>query len=107
MFRSPVTIRRMMRFRRRQFFLPWGRRYPLAGGGNEKIPSTSAAQMDWCRGVADLDQAIREGRKPRLAPDFCLHVTELSLGIHNAGRRPGAIPITSRFEPMDPMPWAR
>lgn len=107
MYRSPVKIRRMMRIRRRQFYSPWGRRYPLVDSGKAKIPVKGAAQMDWCRGVMDLDQAIQEGRKPRLAPDFCLHVTELSLGISNAHRRPGAIPITTHFEPVDPMPWAK
>jgi predicted dehydrogenase len=107
MYRSPVTVHRMMRIRRRQFFLPWGRRFPLAGAGNPRPKAKGAAQMDWCRGVSDLAQAIAEGRKPRLAPDFCLHATELALGIHNAVRHPGNIPITTRFEAMDPMPWAR
>lgn len=107
MFRSPVKIRRVMRFRRKQFYSPWGRQYPLVGDIGKKLPVKGAAQMDWFRGVADLVQAIQEGRKPRLAPDFCLHVTELSLGIHNADRRPGVIPITTRFEPVDPMPWAK
>lgn len=102
-FRSPVSIRRVMHIRRRQFYLPWGRRYPLLTSG---IQNTSA-KYDWCRGLADLAQAIHEGRKPRLAPDFCLHVNEIALGIHNANRSPGAIPITTRFEPVDPMPWAR
>jgi len=106
MYRSPVTIRRMMRIRRRQFYLPWERQYPLVGTDSRTIPLRGAAQMDWCRGVVDLVDAIREGRKPRLAPDFCLHVTELALGMHNADRRSGAIPITTRFEPVDPMPWA-
>ncbi|MEI6299839.1 MAG: Gfo/Idh/MocA family oxidoreductase [Betaproteobacteria bacterium] len=106
MYRSPVTVRRMMRIRRRQFFLPWTKRFPLAGAGNPKPLARGAAQMDWCRGVSDLAQAIQEGRKPRLAPDFCLHVTELSLGIHNAARSPGNIPISTTFEPVEPMPWA-
>ena len=107
MFRSPVTIRRLIRIRRRQFYSPWGRRYPLVGADNPKIPVRGSTQIDWCRGAADLVHAIREGRKPRLAPDFCLHVTELTLAIHNAGSRPGAIPITTRFEPVYPMPWAK
>ena len=103
MFRSPVSIRRLMRFRRRQFYLPWGRRYPLVSGSGKK----TTAKYDWCRGVADLAAAIQEDRKPRLAPDFCLHVNEIALGIHNANRSPGVIPITTRFDPVDPMPWAR
>jgi predicted dehydrogenase len=107
MYRSPVSIRRMMKIRRRQFFLPWGRRIPLAGRNNPRIPAKAVTQMDWCRGVADMVQAISENRKPRLAPDFCLHVTELALGIHYADRSPGVVPITTRFEPVDPMPWAK
>jgi predicted dehydrogenase len=106
-FRSPVRIRRMMQIRRKQFYSPWARQYPLLAGSNMKIPVKGGTQMDWFRGVADLVQAINEGRKPRLAPDFCLHVTELSLGIQNADRRPGVIPITTSFEPVDPMHWAK
>jgi hypothetical protein len=63
--------------------------------------------MDWCRGVADMVDAIREGRRPRLAPDFCLHVTELALGIHCALSRPGTVPITTRFDTPAPMGWAQ
>ena len=107
MYRSPVTIRRMVRIRRRQFVLPWDKRYPLVGRNNPKIPAKAVTQMDWCRGVADMEHAIRENRRPRLAPDFCLHVTELALGIHHADRRPGVVPITTRFDPVDPMPWAK
>lgn len=105
--RSPVTIRRMVRVRRREFFLPWGRRYRMAYRDDPVGRALGAKQTDWGLGVADLDQAIREGRKPRLAPDFCLHVTELALGIHNASSRPGVVPITTRFDPVDPMPWAK
>lgn len=106
-FRSPVSIRRLMRIRRRQFYLPWGRRYPLATVDTPTTPAKDSKRYDWCRGVADLAQAIHEGRKPRLAPDFCLHVTELALGMHNALRQPGVVPITTRFDPVEPMPWAR
>jgi hypothetical protein len=106
-FRSPVTIRRMINFRRRQFLSPWGRKYPLVGGTQKNIAVKGGVQVDWCRGVADLAQAIRDVRKPRLAPDFCLHVNELVLGIHNAFQGPGVIPITTDFEPVDPMPWAK
>lgn len=107
MFRSPVSIRRVMHIRRRQFYLPWGRRYPLVTGDSLKTSSKVSTKYDWSRGVADMAQAIHEGRKPRLAPDFCLHVNELALGIHNANCSPGVIPITTRFEPVEPMPWAR
>lgn len=103
LFRSPVSIRRLMHIRRRQFYLPWGRRYPLVTGGGHP----SSAKYDWSRGVADMAQAIAEGRKPRLAPDFCLHVNEIALGIHYANRSPGVVPITTSFEPVDPMPWAK
>jgi predicted dehydrogenase len=106
-FRSPVKIRRYMQLRRRQFYLPWGRQYPLVSDISRKISAKGVAKYDWFRGVADLVHAIQEGRKPRLAPDFCLHVTELSLGISNADHKPGVIPITTRFEPVDPMPWAK
>jgi len=106
-YRSPVTVRRMVRIRRRQLYLPWTNQVALLGRNNPKIPVTGSAQMDWCRGVADLADAIRIGRKPRLAPDFCLHVLELALAMHNANCDTGVISITTSFEPIDPMPWAK
>jgi len=104
--RSPVTIRRLQQIRRRQFYLPWGRRYRLLSSGMPRSVKQGGIEIDWLRGVADLAYAVRDGRRPRLAPDFCLHVTELALGIHSALRRPGSIPITTRFEPLEPMLWA-
>jgi predicted dehydrogenase len=106
-YRSPVSIKRMQKFRRRQFFLPWGKRYPLVGSPELSSPSKGGIRMDWCRGVADMAEAVRDGRKPRLAPDFCLHVTEVALAISASAEQPGPIPITTRFEPVDPMPWAK
>jgi predicted dehydrogenase len=107
MFRSPVGIRRNVEFRGRRFQMPWTAPCRLLGRNNPRIPRRGAAQVDWCRGVADLAAAIRDRRRPRLAPDFCLHVTELTLGIHNAMHKPGTVSLATTFDPIEPMDWAK
>jgi hypothetical protein len=63
--------------------------------------------MDFMRGVAELADAVDNGRTSRLSPRFSLHVTEMALAIHNAGEQGSHYRMRSRFEPMPPMPWAR
>ena len=57
--------------------------------------------MDYARGIADLARAIRDKRPPRLAADFCLHLTELGLAIQ-AGK-PGPYQVTTTFKPLQPL----
>ena len=40
--------------------------------------------MDYGLGIHDLSRAILEGKEPILNMDFCLHVNELTLKIHNS-----------------------
>jgi hypothetical protein len=42
--------------------------------------------MDFTLGVADMADAIRDGRTPRLAGEFSLHITEVSLAIQHPER---------------------
>jgi hypothetical protein len=62
--------------------------------------------MEFCRGPAEVAAAIREGRRSSLPNDYCLHNNEVVLAIHHAMGQPGYFPITTRFEPLSPMPWA-
>jgi hypothetical protein len=58
------------------------------------------------RGPAEMASAIGEHRRSRLPADFSLHATELALAIHNARNKPCTYEMTTRFEPLEPMPWA-
>ena len=61
----------------------------------------SAFRMDLARGIADLANALTEGRPPRLRWDFCLHVAELTLAIQSATE--GPYKMTTTFAPLEPM----
>jgi hypothetical protein len=63
--------------------------------------------MDYLSGVQELADSIEEDRSSRLAPDFCLHTTEIVLAIHNALQTGTSHIPTTTFAPMDPMDWAK
>jgi hypothetical protein len=57
--------------------------------------------MNFALGVAEMAQAIAEGREPRLAGDFALHLTEVALAMQAGGdHRP-----RTAFAPIAPMDW--
>lgn len=62
--------------------------------------------MDFARGVADLAEAVTEGRSPRLSARYCLHVNEITLALSSALREGADYRMTTTFDPVDPMPWA-
>lgn len=103
---SPVYIKRMMRIRRKVFMSPWKQNYPLV----RKPPKFSykgSQQMDFARGVAEMAAAIREKRPCRLSPRFSLHNNEIVLAIQNALATGAPYKLTTTFEPVVPMPWAK
>lgn len=104
-YRSPVWTRRMIRIRRRTMLTPWRRSRRLAPPPHDVAKTRGAQTMDFARGPAELAAAVREGRQCRLGGSFALHVTELALAIHGARDAPGRHAMTTRFEPVDPMPW--
>jgi predicted dehydrogenase len=106
-FRSPVHLRRYVTIRRSLLLQPWRRRVPLAGQASIGLPRSGATRMDFARGIADMARAIADRRAPRLSPDFCLHVCEATLAIHNALANPGTHRLTTAFDPVEPMEWAR
>ncbi|XPM57872.1 MAG: hypothetical protein EDM05_008735 [Leptolyngbya sp. IPPAS B-1204] len=63
--------------------------------------------MDFARGVAELAAAIQERRPCRLSPQFSLHNNELVLAIHNALETGAPYKMTTSFDPIAPMPWAK
>ena len=90
------------------------RRARMLGRGPRRLPllrparfrsAKRAYRMDVCRGIADLAEAVTEGRAPRLSARWSLHVNELVLAMQNGCGRP--YESRTSFEPMAPMPWAQ
>jgi len=89
----------------------------LGGAGEEYPPvrktdlhhryRNSSHQMDQARGVAELAGAISEKRPCRISTRFSLHCTEISLAIQYPRLMGCPRSLTTSFEPMDPMPWAK
>ena len=67
----------------------------------------NGANMDFMRGLTEMAEALDAGRAPRLAGDFALHITEASLALQYPDRFGSDYRMTSTFDPMEPMPWAR
>ena len=104
-YRSRAGIRKLMRIRRRSMLSPWTIPIRLPPPPTGRLTRFGSATMDFASGVAELADAIRSGRTSRLSPEFCLHTNELALAIHAADRDPGCYKVTTRFAPMEPMPW--
>jgi predicted dehydrogenase len=87
----------------------------LVGAGPRRVRPARAARlrhggrnrMDFCRGVAELAAAVREGRAPRLSARWSLHVNELVLAMQHPDRHGAPREVRSTFPPMAPMDWAR
>jgi predicted dehydrogenase len=62
--------------------------------------------MDFCRGIADMGQAIEQQRLPLLSARWALHVTEVVLAMQWPEVYGHTREIQSRFEPMQPADWA-
>ncbi|HYE35249.1 Gfo/Idh/MocA family oxidoreductase [Methylocaldum sp.] len=58
-------------------------------------------EMDYCRGIAELAAAVREGRPCRLSARFALHVNEIALAIQQARETGSSTPIRSNFPPVE------
>jgi predicted dehydrogenase len=106
-FHSRVYSRRLMTIRRKTFLSPWKKRHPLVQAPGNRVRRRGAAQMDFCRGVQEMAEAIAESRPSRLSPEFCLHVNEIVLAIQNAGSHGGTYRMSTTFNGIAPMPWGR
>jgi predicted dehydrogenase len=107
-YHSLVYIRRLVTIRRKTFLWPWKTKYPMAKSGLLwRYKRKGSQQMDFARGVAEMAAAIKEGRPNRLSPQFSLHVLEATLAIQNALESNSTYKMTTTFDPVDPMPWAK
>ena len=98
-------MRRLLTIRRRTLVSPWRTRVALEGRANPMVRTRGAQTRDFFRGIADMAQALEEGRAPRLSARYCLHIAEIVLGIQNALETGAPWRIRTRFDPVAPMPW--
>jgi len=106
-YESPVYIRRRLNIRRRTIENPIKQKYPLARKSGGSFGYKGSQQMDFCRGVAELAAAIKEGRPCRLSAQYSLHTNEVVLAIQNALETGAPYKVTTTFDPIEPMPWAK
>lgn len=104
-YNSPIYIRRSINIKRRHLWLP--RRKLALAGKARRYNYRGTQQMDFARGVADLAAAIGEQRSPRLSARYCLHANELVLALNNTLRQSCTYAMTTSFDPIEPMPWAK
>jgi predicted dehydrogenase len=106
-YKSPVYIKRLLTIRRKTIVSPFRRKYPLVG---KSIPQTrykGAQQMDFCRGVSEMADAIAQQRPCRLSAQYSLHVNEIVLAIQNSLDVSSPYQMKSSFAAIEPMPWAK
>lgn len=101
-YAGPVTYRRWTRFRRGVRLSPWKNkvaldRGPVPGKYDPSLP------MDFIRGPIEVVAAAREGRRSRLPLDFCVHVNEVTLAIHESATTPGLYQVRTTCEPVTPL----
>ena len=80
------------------------RRYPLARKPSGRFVSSSKP-VDFCRGPAEMAEAIREQRPCRLSAQLGLHITELIEALQYPERFGGRKKIESSFDPIQPLSW--
>ncbi|RAM51871.1 MAG: gfo/Idh/MocA family oxidoreductase [Hapalosiphonaceae cyanobacterium JJU2] len=103
---APVYIRRSINIRRKRFEGIWKQNYSLVKPAPH-FKYKGAQQMDFCRGVADMASAIIENRPCRLSAEFSLHNNEIVLAIQKSLDTGSPYKLTTTFEPIEPMSWAK
>ena len=93
--------------RQLQKIFGWDRAKILKSSSNRKIETARRGyHMDFALGVAEMAQAIRANRAPRLAGDFSLHITEVSLAIQHPERFGTDYVPQSAAQTVEPMDWS-
>jgi predicted dehydrogenase len=103
---APVYIRRSINIGRKRLEGVWKQRYPLVKKA-PRLGYRGAQQMDFCRGVAEMAEAIAHDRPCRLSTRFSLHNNEIVLAIQNALETGCSYKMKTSFEPIEPMSWAK
>ena len=63
--------------------------------------------IDWGRALADLAQAVREGRPHRASAEHAAHVVEVLNAAERSAETGSPVDVGSSFVPPEPMEWAR
>lgn len=109
--RAPVYVKRSIKIKRSTVSLPWKSNYPMVGPpttlARAQIRQLGGKKVDYCLGIAEMANAIHNSRPCRLSSQYCLHHDEIVLAIHNAMETGTHYNVTTTFEPMEPMPWAK
>jgi len=104
---APVYVRRRIRLRRRVMLTPWRMTIPFPKSNEIPRRVKGFKKVDYLLGVTELAAAIRSDRPSRLSPKFCLHINELTLAIQESYDTGSPVKLTTTFDRMEPMPWAR
>ncbi|TWU57882.1 Gfo/Idh/MocA family protein [Rubripirellula reticaptiva] len=76
---------------------------------NPKMPHryrTGGHKMDFARGIAEMADAVTEGRDSRLSADFSLHINEIVLKIQTPPGGNTTQELTTSAGEFKPMSWA-
>ncbi len=103
---AAVRFHRRFTLRRRLVEHPIGTRQRLSGLTHPKVSRWGAAAMNFALGPAEMLDALAENRPCRLSADFALHLNEVTLAIQNARADGCAQDMSTRCDPIAPMPWA-
>ena len=78
------------------------------GGEYEPVPLVREGfpGKDWARSLAELDEAIAQGRPHRPSARLAAHVVEVMEGISRSAGTGETVEIESDFDPPPPMAWA-
>lgn len=87
--------------------LGWTGRHEIKPVRKRKIVSAKQGyHIDFMIGIVDMAQALAAGRSPRLAGEFSLHITELSLAIQYPDKFGSDYTVKSAPAKPPPMSWA-
>lgn len=110
-YASPITLRRANPGRLGRYL---ERRWPALAQRSMRLvraPELKRGRgiptMDFMRGVADLADAVRTGRKPRLDASLAVHVTEVTERLQHPERFAGSPKVLSGVAEIEPEAWAR
>ncbi|MBW4584530.1 MAG: Gfo/Idh/MocA family oxidoreductase [Aetokthonos hydrillicola CCALA 1050] len=106
-YEDPVYVQRRLTLRRKTIENPFKQNYPLVRKIGKKGEYNGRKHMDYCRGVAELANAIAEKYPPYLSAKYCLHTNEIVLAIQNAWTTGAPYKVTTSFQSIAPMRWAK
>ena len=95
--------RRMLRLPGAEREWHWWRRYPLVHRSTSRFVSASKP-VDFCRGLAEMAEAIEQKRASRLSAELASHIVELIERLQYPERFAGKPDVLSRFAPIAPLP---